>query len=71
MAWRDGVLLTVAKDPNHVYGAQGDQIFSIDKATKVVTVLHTVAGMEGLTADRFGDLYYKINERLYRLTVAP
>ncbi len=28
-------------------------------------------GMEDLTADRFGGLYYKIGERLYRLTVHP
>jgi hypothetical protein len=71
MAWRDGVLLTVPKDPDHVYGTQGDRIFKIDKATKAVTVLLTKAGLEDLTADRFGDLYYKIGERLYRLTVHP
>ncbi|MFB9682655.1 hypothetical protein [Amycolatopsis plumensis] len=71
MAWRDGVLLTVAKDPDHVYGTQGDRIFKIDKATKAVTVLLTKSGVEDLTADRFGDLYYKIGERLYRLTVTP
>ncbi|WP_410568015.1 hypothetical protein [Amycolatopsis sp. cmx-4-61] len=71
MAWRDGVLLTVPKDPDHVYGTQGDRIFKIDKATKAVTVLLTKSGVEDLTADRFGDLYYKIGERLYRLTVQP
>ncbi|MGV9376467.1 hypothetical protein ACWDRB_11655 [Nonomuraea sp. NPDC003707] len=67
VAWRDGVLLTVPQDPARVYGTAGDQIFSIDKSTKAVTVLRTEAGMEGLTADRFGNLYYKINERLFRL----
>ncbi|MGV9359517.1 hypothetical protein [Amycolatopsis sp. NPDC003731] len=71
MAWRDGVLLTVPKDPDHVYGTQGDRIFKIDKATKAVTVLLTKIGLEDLTADAFGDLYYKIGERLYRLTVHP
>ncbi|MEV0349193.1 hypothetical protein AB0H88_25740 [Nonomuraea sp. NPDC050680] len=69
LAWRDGVLLTVDKDPGHVYGTSGDQIFRIDKSTKAMTVLLTDPGMEGLTADRFGNLYYKINERLHRLTV--
>ncbi|TMR89286.1 hypothetical protein [Nonomuraea basaltis] len=69
LAWRDGVLLTIAKDPGHVYGTAGDQIFRIDKTTKTLTVLLTDPGMEGLTADKFGNLYYKINERLRRLTV--
>jgi hypothetical protein len=69
MAWRDGVLLTVAKDPGGVYGTAGDRIFRIDKATKAVTVLRTEGGIEGLTADRSGDLYYKIGERLFRVTV--
>ncbi|MEV4062972.1 hypothetical protein [Nonomuraea dietziae] len=68
LAWRDGVLLTLDKDPGHVYGTAGDQIFRIDRATKALTVLLTVPGMEGLTADRFGHLYYKINERLHRYT---
>ncbi|MGW0195207.1 hypothetical protein [Nonomuraea sp. NPDC003201] len=67
VAWRDGVLLTVPQDPARVYGTAGDQIFAIDRSTKAVTVLRTEAGMEGLTADRFGNLYYKINERLFRL----
>ncbi|MEV2266869.1 hypothetical protein [Nonomuraea africana] len=69
LAWRDGVLLTVDKDPGHVYGTVGDQIFRINRSTKALTVLLTVPGMEGLTADRFGDLYYKTNERLNRYTV--
>ncbi|MEV6152529.1 hypothetical protein AB0L53_19490 [Nonomuraea sp. NPDC052129] len=69
LAWRDGVLLTVDKDPGGVYGTSGDQLFRIDKSTKAMTVLLTDPGMEGLTADRFGNLYYKINERLHRLTV--
>ncbi|MFF0770764.1 hypothetical protein ACFYUK_17890 [Nonomuraea wenchangensis] len=67
LAWRDGVLLTVPQDPGHVYGTLGDQIFMIDKPTKSVTVLLTADGMEGLTADGFGNLYYRHNERLYRL----
>ncbi|MFC4114489.1 hypothetical protein [Nonomuraea zeae] len=67
LAWRDGVLLSVAQDPGHVYGTAGDQIFKIDKSTRAVTVLLTAPGAEGLTADGFGHLYYKINERLYRL----
>ncbi|MCK2218529.1 hypothetical protein MF672_032750 [Actinomadura sp. ATCC 31491] len=67
LAWRDGVLLTVPQDPGHVYGTLGEQIFRIDRATRTATVLLTVKGMEGLTADGFGNLYYKINERLYRL----
>ncbi|SEG88065.1 hypothetical protein SAMN05444920_106180 [Nonomuraea solani] len=66
-AWRDGVLLTVARDPAHVYGTAGDQIFKISKSAKAVTVLLTEPGVEGLTADRFGNLYYKINDRLHRL----
>lgn len=69
LAWRDAVLLTVDKDQAHVYGTVGDQLFRISKSTKEVTVLRTHAGMEGLTADRFGNLYYKIGERLHRLTV--
>ncbi|WP_329080827.1 hypothetical protein [Streptosporangium sp. NBC_01469] len=69
LAWRDGVLLTVPQDPRHVYGTAGDQIFKIDKSTKALTVLLTSPGMEGLTADGLGNLYYKINERLYRLAV--
>ncbi|MEV0999977.1 hypothetical protein [Nonomuraea sp. NPDC050202] len=69
LAWRDGVLLTVDQDPGHVYGTLGDQVFRIDRSTKTATVLLTVAGMEGLTADGFGNLYYKINERLYRFAV--
>ncbi len=71
LAWRDGVLLTVAKDPHHVYGTAGDQIFKINKVTKAVTVLLSQGGVEDLAADRNGDLYYKINERLFRLTVTP
>ncbi|MEV4114288.1 hypothetical protein [Nonomuraea sp. NPDC049695] len=67
MAWRDGVLLTVAQDPDHVYGTSGDQIFKIEKSSRALTVLLTVPGMEGLTADGFGNLYYKVNERLHRL----
>ncbi|MET7331748.1 hypothetical protein [Nonomuraea sp. NPDC005650] len=69
LAWRDGVLLTVPQDPLRVYGTAGDQIFAIDRSTKALTVLLTVPGMEGLTADDFGNLYYKINERLFRLAV--
>ncbi|MEV0383194.1 hypothetical protein [Nonomuraea sp. NPDC050643] len=69
LAWRDGVLLTVAKDPRHVYGTSGDQIFRIDRSTKAMTVLKTDPGMDGLTADGFGDLYYKVGDRLRRLTV--
>jgi hypothetical protein len=69
LAWRDGVLLTVDQDPGYVYGTLGDQVFRIDRSTKTATVLLTVAGMEGLTADGFGNLYYKINERLYRFAV--
>ncbi|MEV0199171.1 hypothetical protein [Nonomuraea sp. NPDC050691] len=69
LAWRDGELLTVPQDPGHVYGTLGDQIFRIDKSTKAMTVLRTDPGMEGLTADGFGNLYYKINERLHRLAV--
>jgi hypothetical protein len=69
LAWRDGVLLTVAQDPEHVYGTLGDQIFKINKSTKTATVLLTDAGMEGLTADGFGNLHYRKNERLYRLAV--
>ncbi|MFI7125835.1 hypothetical protein ACIBQ1_09080 [Nonomuraea sp. NPDC050153] len=69
LAWRDGVLLTVAQDPDHVYGTSGDQIFKIEKSTKALTVLLTVPEMEGLTADGFGNLYYKYNERLFRLAV--
>ncbi|GII97343.1 hypothetical protein [Sinosporangium siamense] len=34
LAWRDGVLLTLAKDPDHVYGTLGNQIFKVNKATK-------------------------------------
>ncbi|MFI6790617.1 hypothetical protein ACIBG4_25140 [Nonomuraea sp. NPDC050383] len=68
-AWRDGRLLTVAQDPDHVYGTFGDQIFSIEKSTKAMTVLLTDSGMEGLTADGFGNLYYKVNERLFRLAL--
>jgi hypothetical protein len=59
----------VAQDPGHVYGTSGDQIFVIDKAMKALTVLLTVSGVEGLTANGFGTLYYKINERLYRLAL--
>ncbi|WP_188188436.1 hypothetical protein [Nonomuraea sp. SYSU D8015] len=70
LAWRDGVLLTVPQDPGHVYGTLGDQIFKIAKSTKVLTVLRTDPGMEGLTADGYGNLYYKINERLHRLAIS-
>ncbi|MEU7526755.1 hypothetical protein AB0A74_13560 [Saccharothrix sp. NPDC042600] len=66
-AWRDGVLLTHPTDPAHVYGTSGDRIFRIDKRSKAVTVLLTRPGAEGLTADRFGNLYYRIGERLHRL----
>ncbi|WP_101784367.1 hypothetical protein [Nonomuraea indica] len=69
LAWRDGVLLTVAQDPRHVYDTAGDQIFRIDRSTRALTVLLTDPGMEGLTADRFGNLYYRINERLHRLAL--
>ncbi|MEW9553232.1 hypothetical protein [Nonomuraea sp. NPDC050783] len=69
LAWRDGALLTVAQDPDHVYGTLGDQIFRIDRSTRTATVLLTMTGMEGLTADGFGNLYYRINERLYRLAL--
>ncbi|MBA2894647.1 hypothetical protein HNR30_006019 [Nonomuraea soli] len=62
-AFRDAVLLEV---DGAVYGTLGDQLFRIDKASKTLTVLHTVAGMDGLTADRYGHLYYKAGERLYR-----
>ncbi len=68
-AWRDGVLLTVANDPANVYGTFGDQIFRISKSTKAMTVLHTAPGTEGLMADKYGNLYYRIGERLYRLTI--
>ncbi|TMR24812.1 hypothetical protein ETD86_03525 [Nonomuraea turkmeniaca] len=71
LAWRDGVLLTIPQDPDHVYGTLGDQIFKVSRSTKAMTVLRTAAGMEGLTADRFGGLYYRIGERLHRFTVTP
>ncbi|MEV0228158.1 hypothetical protein [Nonomuraea sp. NPDC050786] len=32
-------------------------------------VLLTVPGMEGLTADGFGNLYCKVDERLHRLAI--
>ncbi|GAA3620585.1 hypothetical protein GCM10022419_127810 [Nonomuraea rosea] len=64
------MLLSVAQDPRHVYGTSGDQIFKIEKSTKALTVLLTDPGMEGLTADGFGNLYYKINERLHRLAIS-
>jgi hypothetical protein len=70
LAWRDGVLLSVAQDPRHVYGTFGDQIFEIEKSTKALTILLTDPGMEGLTADAFGNLYFKINERLHRLALS-
>ncbi|WP_345578983.1 hypothetical protein [Nonomuraea rosea] len=53
-----------------MYGTSGDQIFKIEKSTKALTVLLTDPGMEGLTADGFGNLYYKINERLHRLAIS-
>jgi hypothetical protein len=63
LAWRDGVLLPIGQ---YVYGTLGDSIFRISKASKDITVLRTVAGMEGLTKDDFGNLYYRIGERLHR-----
>ena len=67
LAWRDGVLLTLQKDSAHVYGTLGDSIFRINRTTKAMTVLLTAPGLDGLTADRRGDLYYKVGDRLHRL----
>lgn len=65
-AWRDANLVTIKQDPASVYGSIGDQLFKIDKATKTMTVLLTAGGMEGLATDSYGNLYYRIGERLHR-----
>lgn len=60
--YRDADLVTVAKDPNYVYGTiKNTYLFKINKSTKAVTNIVTT-GADMLTGDFFGNLYYKKND---------
>jgi hypothetical protein len=65
-AWKNAELILTPVDSNHVYGTAGHQLFKIHKSTLAVTVLHTAEGMENLTVDEYGSLYYTAHDRLYR-----
>lgn len=64
--WRDAVLITVPTDTANLYGTAGDHLFRLNKATNTVTTLTTKAGMEYLTADAYGNLYYSQYHNLFR-----
>ncbi|MEH0984205.1 hypothetical protein [Micromonospora sp. CPCC 205556] len=64
-SWSDAELLTIARDPAHVYGTIGDHVFKINKSTLAVTKLVST-GVNGLTADEHGNLYYSRYDRLHR-----
>jgi hypothetical protein len=63
-----GTLLTVSKDPNNVYGtivspSGSKTLFKVNKSTKAVTSIATPTGAaDKLTADEYGNLYYKGTE---------
>jgi hypothetical protein len=60
--YRDADLVTVAKDPNYVYGTiKNTYLFKINKSTKAVTNIVTT-GADMLTGDSFDNLYYKKND---------
>jgi hypothetical protein len=60
--YRDADLVTVAKDPDSVYGTIGNKyLFKIDKADRSVELIQS-SGADMLTADPDGNLYYRKND---------
>lgn len=64
-SWNDAELVTIARDPAHVYGTIGNYLFKVNKSTLAVTKLVTT-GADGLTTDTYGNLYYSRYETLFR-----
>lgn len=61
--YRDADLVSVAKDPEHLYGTIGNKyLFKLNRATKAVTVLQSTGGADMLAADKDGNLYYRKND---------
>ncbi|GAA0943691.1 hypothetical protein [Nonomuraea longicatena] len=70
--WRDADLRTVAKDPAHVYGTVGDRLFKIAKSNYALTTIvqkPANRALDGLATDDLGNIYYKIDGRLFRYAV--
>ncbi|MBB6734328.1 hypothetical protein [Cohnella zeiphila] len=58
--YRDADLVSVAKDPENLYGTIGNKyLFKLNKASKEVTVLQSAGGADMLAADKDGNLYYR------------